>query len=59
MQFAIPEDLLRRFDACCEALGLDKPAAGRVAIALFVEKGIDYAKNPPVGTGQAEGVRNG
>lgn len=55
LQFAVSSRLKRSLESKAAALGLDVPAAARVAIALFVEKGIDYAKNPPAGTGSAAG----
>lgn len=56
LQFMCTPALKQKFEARCASLGLDKPAAARMAIALFVERGIDYGpKIQPVKTEQAGG----
>jgi hypothetical protein len=55
IQFKAPLGLKRKFEARCASLGLDKPAAARLALALFAENGIDYAKKAPAGTGNQGG----
>lgn len=52
LQFHLPPSLKLKFEAKCASIGIDKPAAARMAIALFVERGIDYGpKNQPVNSG--------
>lgn len=56
IQFKCQPGLKKKFEAACVLAGLDKPAAGRLAIALFVKNGFSYgSENPPVKTGQGGG----
>lgn len=56
LQFKVSPDLKRRFEARCASMGMDRPAAARLAIALFVQNGFDYgSKNQPVEAGNVGG----